>query len=318
MVDGSMLASSATSSLRTSTFVPSARISTTRSPSDAIGLRSGAPPWTPHQRASSPLELPGNAVSWRSMTAPIASSLGSGILATQPGARVDEGHVPAVVGAEAQEAAAGGGLQERTPARRHAVGERLVAEPLRQGLAEGGAGHRRVGQHVADPVLEGEHLLPGDLEVPEPQRPQPVDPRPERRDQLRQLVRGDQVERPAHGPGLDQRAVAPQGVPHVVAGHALDAGMDRELGRADDLRLHRDVVADDVEHRLARRALLEVLPPQPERGDLRPGGLDHARQRTGAVRQDPTGTWPVSRRPHHGSMDDVRGDAALPPCWGRG
>ena len=25
---------------------------------------------------------------------------------------------------------------------------------------------------------------------------------------------------------------------------------------------------------------------------------------------------PVSRRPHHGSMDDVRGDAALPPCGG--
>ena len=95
---------------------------------------------------------------------------GLGHLATQPGARVDEGHVPAVVGAEAQEAAAGGGLQERAPARGHAVGERLVAELLRQGLAEGGAGHRRVGQHVADPVLEGEHLLPGDLEVPEPQR----------------------------------------------------------------------------------------------------------------------------------------------------
>ena len=151
------------------------------------------------------------------MTAPIASSLGSGISRPEPGARVDEGHVAAVVGPEAQEAAAGGGLEERAPARRHAVGERLVAEVLREGLAEGGAGHRRVGEHVADPVLEGEHLLPGDLEVAEPHRPQPVDPRAERRDQLRQLVRGDEVERPAHRPGLDQRAVAPQGVPDVVA-----------------------------------------------------------------------------------------------------
>ena len=41
--------------------------------------------------------------------------------------------------------------------------------------------------------------------------------------------------------------------------HALDAGMDRELRRADDLRLDGDVVADDVEHRRARRARLEVL-----------------------------------------------------------
>ena len=40
----------------------------------------------------------------------------------------------------------------------------------------------------------------------------------------------------------------------------VDAGMDRELGRADDLRLHGDVVADDVEHRrCAARASLEVL-----------------------------------------------------------
>ena len=43
---------------------------------------------------------------------------GLGHLAAQPGARVDEGDVAAVVGPEAQEAAAGGGLQERAPARR--------------------------------------------------------------------------------------------------------------------------------------------------------------------------------------------------------
>ncbi len=67
---------------------------------------------------------------------------GLGHVAAEPRSRVDERDVPAVVGPEAQEAAARGGLQERAPARGDAVGERRVAELRRQRLAERGAGHR--------------------------------------------------------------------------------------------------------------------------------------------------------------------------------
>ncbi len=246
-----------------------------------MGLRSGAPPWTPHQRASSPFELPGNAVELALDDGADRVRGGLRHLAAEPLAGIDEGDVAAVVGAEAQEAAARGGLEERAPAGGDALGERLVAEARREGLPEGGAGHRRVAEDLADPVLEREHLVPRDLEVAEPQRPQPVDPRAQRGDQLRQLVRRDEVERPPHRPGLDQRAVAPQGVPDVLAPHALDAGVDRELRGADDLRLHGDVVADDAEHRRAPRSPLEVLPLEPQRGELGPGGLDHAPERTG-------------------------------------
>ena len=59
---GSMVASSRRPRVRTQHLrAVDATSSTTRSPSSAMGLRSGAPPWTPHQRASSPFELPGNA-----------------------------------------------------------------------------------------------------------------------------------------------------------------------------------------------------------------------------------------------------------------
>ena len=166
------------------------------------------------------------------MTAPMASSEGSGIVAAEPGAGIDERHVAAVVGPEAQQPAARGRLEERAPARGHALGERLVAQVPREGGRQRGSGHRRVREDVADRVLEREHLVCGDLEVAEPDRPQPVDARAEGADELRQLVRRDEVERPAHRPRLDQRAVAPQRVADVVASQAARRGRGSRARRS--------------------------------------------------------------------------------------
>ncbi len=274
-VDGATFRSSSRSSRRTSTFVPSASTSTTRSPRPAIGFRSGAPPWTPHHRASSPLELPGERGELALDDGADGVLGGLGHRAPEPGAGIDERHVAAVVGPEAQQPAARGRLEERAPARGHAVGERLVAEVPRQGRRQRGPGHRRVREDVADRVLQREHLVGGDLEVAEPDRPQPVDARAEGADELRQLVRRDEVQRPAHRPRLDQRPVAPQRVADVVPSQAVDAGVDRELRGAHDLCLDGDEATDDVEHLPIRGALLQVVTLHPERGDLLPGRLDH-------------------------------------------
>jgi hypothetical protein len=151
-----------------------------------------------------------------------------------------------VVRPEAQQPATRRGLEERAPAASHLAGERRVTEPFRERFRERDAGHRPVREDLADRVLEAPHLVHGLAEVPRPDQLEPVQPGPKRGDELRQLLRRHEVERPAHGPGLDEGPLVTEREADVVAQEPGDAGAERGLRRAHDLRLDAHVVTDDI------------------------------------------------------------------------
>ena len=138
--------------------------------------------------------------------------------------------------------------------------------------------------------MERDHLLLGDLEVAQPDGALPAEPRAEPAHELRDLARGDEMQGSSHRPRLDQRAVLPQGVAHVVPAQAADPRAQRELGRAHDLRLDRHVLPHDVDEAGVRRGREQVLTPHPERGDLAPGDRVHRP----TVSPEGDRTWQVS------------------------
>ena len=211
-------------------------------------------PGRPTSARARPSSCRGRRSSWRSMTAPIASSLGSGM--SRPS------HARGSTKVTFRPSSGPKHRRPRLAAGLRNVPQLEVTRSAKAGLprcfaSASPSAARVIGVSVSTspiPSWRASISSRGHLEVAEPERAHPVDPRAEGADQLRQLVGGDQVQRPAHRPGLDQRPVAPQGVADVVPGHPVDAGMDRQLGRADDLRLDGDVVRTTSSIRRAARA----------------------------------------------------------------
>ena len=99
----------------------------------------------------------------------------------------------------------------------------------------------------------------------------------------RQVVGGQQVNRAAWTEGLDQRSIGPQSVPHVGAGRAGNTSTDRELGRAEHLRMSAAQHACDgggtyVDRGLGQRVALHASGdhPIPGQRDWRRRARTHA------------------------------------------
>jgi hypothetical protein len=109
----------------------------------------------------------------------------------------------------------------------------------------------------------------------EPRAAGVVPGRPEHRDDQREVLRDDEVQRPAHRPRLDQAPVLLQRLPNLVALQPFDARPERELGRGCELRVHAADRADDGEQAPGRHAPIEVVTREPERADLVEGHGRH-------------------------------------------
>jgi hypothetical protein len=77
----------------------------------------------------------------------------------------------------------------------------------------------------------------------------------------RQLVRGMEVERPAQRPGLDERAIAPECVAHVVLRDSVNASRELQLGRGLNLRVDPTERADDLDEPFRSGAFDEEVTP---------------------------------------------------------
>ncbi len=78
-----------------------------------------------------------------------------------------------------------------------------------------------------------------------------------------QLRGGQQVQRAAHGPRLDQRPLVPQGAAHPLAVEPVDARPERQLRGREDLGVQPGDAADHVERAVGGRALGELLALHP-------------------------------------------------------
>ena len=110
-------------------------------------------------------------------------------------------------------------------------------------------------------------------------RVQPGGRRPGRRapgrEPERQLVRGMQMQRSAHRPGLDQRAPFPQRVADVAASDAVDARSKLELGGSLNLRMDSANVASDVDQPVGGGTIGERGAFEPARANVDPGRGRH-------------------------------------------
>jgi hypothetical protein len=190
--------------------------------------------------------------------------------AAEPGAGEGEADLLALVGGEADEAEGGGRLEHRPPAP-----AQLVAQLLRSGeLADPGrqllAGQQLAVEGLGDGVVQPLELVQGH---PEAALPGPGLPQAGGRAgglPQRELGRGEQVQGAAHGPGLDQAAVLPEGAADGVGLQALDPGRQGELGRGHHLGVQAGDVGDDLQHGLGRGALVQVVAGRPPGGHLVP------------------------------------------------
>ena len=145
-----------------------------------------------------------------------------------------------------------------------------VAEPLADHGCELGPGPGRRVQHVADRAVDGVELVGRHLEVLEPRgRPRVVARGPGGHEPP-QVVRREEMERAAHGPGLDEAPVGDR-VLDVAPADPVDAGGELKLRVARDLGLDPDEIAGDVDERVAPDARSKVLPLQPKPRHLEPG-----------------------------------------------
>jgi ketol-acid reductoisomerase len=192
----------------------------------------------------------------------------------RPRVRRDEAHLLAVGGPEHQLAAKRRRLERRAEGVAQRLAQRRVADLRGDRVGELLAAEQRAAvQRHADRVDDL-------LDLP---RRQPEATRPPRRQEVpqagqaalpqRQLVGGQQVQRPAHRPGLDQRALLPQRARHRVGREVVDPRPRRQLGAGHDLGVQPAERARDLDHRVGGRAPRQPVACEPPRGDLRPGSL---------------------------------------------
>ena len=125
--------------------------------------------------------------------------------------------------------------------------------------ASRGPRDRLVGERVADRPDQALDLLLGHLDVAQPDVLAPALAGRGGHHEVRQVVGREVVEGPPERPGLDDRAVRGERVADVVGPQAVDAGRRLELGRARDLGMEADHLADELDEAIGRRPLGEVL-----------------------------------------------------------
>src|SRR5204863_6558908 len=74
----------------------------------------------------------------------------------------------------------------------------------------------------------------------------------------REVIRGDDVDRSADGPGANERLLDPERVPHVLLRHTGDARRKGELGGREELGLETAHVADGIDEPCLRHRRHEV------------------------------------------------------------
>ena len=188
----------------------------------------------------------------------------------QPLGGVREAHLLPRARREADVAREGGRLQERAPALAQLVAELRRRQPPHvrgELLARERAAVERAGDRGEDCVGalggQAERLQPAAARRPRRQHAL-------RRHEQRQLGGGQQVQRAAHRPRLDERPLLPQRALHGVGLETVDPRPQRQLRGRHDLRVEADDPVDDVEHRLTRGAPVELLAAQPPRQDAGP------------------------------------------------
>ena len=88
------------------------------------------------------------------------------------------------------------------------------------------------------------------------------------------------MESAAQPDGLDQGAIAPQRIAHVLPRNFADSQTDHELGARRDLGVQAADVRNDFDHALPRRRLEQVMTRQAARDECGPGQLRNCKNIT--------------------------------------
>ena len=91
----------------------------------------------------------------------------------------------------------------------------------------------------------------------------------------RQLLGRVKMKRSAHGPGLDQRSLLPQGCSYVGPRRFLEPGRELQLGRCLDLSVHAAQSARNVDEPVGARPLVERRTRHSARPHVIPADLRH-------------------------------------------
>ena len=97
------------------------------------------------------------------------------------------------------------------------------------------AGERTPAQHLAHRFDHELDFLGRDAEVVHPALLEVVRVGAERAEVHGKIARGQEMQRSAHRPGLDERAVAPEGTLEGLQGRALDPRPQRQSGAGKEL-----------------------------------------------------------------------------------
>ena len=216
--------------------------------------------------------------------------------AAQPGVGAGEADLLASAGGEADEAEGGGRLEHAPPA----LAE-LVAQELGPGQLADPVGQLLAGQQLAVEGLGHGVVQPPQLSQGHPEAALPGAGLPQAGGRAgglpqRELGRGKQVQGAAHGPGLDQAALLPQGAPDGVGLQVLDPGGQGQLGRRQHLGVEPGDPAGDLQHGLGRGPLVEVVAGRPPGHHLVPAEPGRRRRRGRHVRRAGAGGRPRSGR----------------------
>src|SRR5205807_9783340 len=94
-----------------------------------------------------------------------------------------------------------------------------------------------------------------------------------------EIARGQEVQRPAHRPDLDQGALAPERALELLQARALDSRPEREGSAGEELRVQPADPRGDTQLAAARRAPMQLVALEPQRPRLFPPEL-HALEST--------------------------------------
>jgi hypothetical protein len=139
-------------------------------------------------------------------------------------------------------------------------------------------------KHFSDDLAKGFQLLGRDAEVPLPTGSLPRSAGGDQRKEHAGILGREQVQRPSHGPGLDDPTLA-QSARYLAGFRGLAPHANTELRIGRDLRLDAAQTADDRCHRPIAH-WIEEMPAHPPCERLRPGHFRRHR-REGSASERP-------------------------------
>src|SRR5438132_7461438 len=174
---------------------------------------------------------------------------------------------------EAELAAVGGRLEQDAPALPEDHAELLRAGALDDRGGELVAGWHAAAQHVAHRLDHQLDLLPRDAEVLDPALGEVVPVGAERAEVDGEIARGQEMQRSAHRPDLDQRALAPERALEHLQARALDPRPEGEGGAGEELGVQPADPPSDAQLAAERRAPMQVVAFEPQGPRLFPPEL---------------------------------------------